>query len=222
MSALNSKINGHNHSNSFDSIFIDEDVQRFDADSYKEKYGDRWKKLATTIRDVVQSDGTIIREYVIDDPSMLEHLSDGEGKNEMSSNSKSYQFEKINNSVGEINLNYKQLDSNLDSLENELNESIIKKIEYNSQLMDNEKNERNKYFKPILPSNSYNSFNHMDDENNLSTKFNEKYTTTPVSKDKIEFMSEEEIDQEVEKIHEQGNFSKLFKNWKKILNVEYI
>ncbi len=103
MSLVESKNNGDNHQDSFDSIFIDEDVQRFDADSYKEKYGDRWKKLATTVRDVVQHDGTIIREYVIDDPSMLEQLSDGEENNE--SNSSCYQIQKRKNSIDKTVIN---------------------------------------------------------------------------------------------------------------------
>lgn len=55
---------------------FDEEVQRFDADSYRQKYGDRWKKYASMVRDVVQPDGTIIREYVIEDPTVLEQLSD--------------------------------------------------------------------------------------------------------------------------------------------------
>jgi len=33
----------------------DDDVQRYEADSYKLKYGDRWKQLASSVRDVRQS-----------------------------------------------------------------------------------------------------------------------------------------------------------------------
>lgn len=68
-----------NHSTSrmtSDDAYEDEDVQRYEADSYKLKYGDKWKKLASSVRDVVQPDGTIVREYVIEDPSMLDTLSD--------------------------------------------------------------------------------------------------------------------------------------------------
>lgn len=57
-------------------IYDEDDVQRYDADTYRQKYGDRWKKLASSVRDVVQPDGTIIREYVIDDPALLEQLSE--------------------------------------------------------------------------------------------------------------------------------------------------
>ena len=69
-----------------DEIFVDEDVQRFDADSYRRRFGDKWKKLASSVRDVVQSDGTIIREYVIEDPSLLEQLSDGDDDNNNNNN----------------------------------------------------------------------------------------------------------------------------------------
>jgi hypothetical protein len=64
--------------NTLDQVFIDDEVQRFDADSYRQKYGERWKRLATSVRDVLQNDGTIIREYVIEDPSLLDQLSDDE------------------------------------------------------------------------------------------------------------------------------------------------
>lgn len=68
-----------NHSTSrmtSEDAYEDEDVQRYEADSYKLKYGDKWKKLASSVRDVIQPDGTIVREYVIEDPSMLDTLSD--------------------------------------------------------------------------------------------------------------------------------------------------
>jgi hypothetical protein len=64
--------------NRLDQVFIDDEVQRFDADSYRQKYGERWKRLATSVRDVLQNDGTIIREYVIEDPSLLDQLTDDE------------------------------------------------------------------------------------------------------------------------------------------------
>ncbi len=67
---------------SSEQLFEDDEVERFDADTYKQKYGDRWKRLASSVRDIVQPDGTVIREYVIEDPGMLEQLSDNE--NDMS------------------------------------------------------------------------------------------------------------------------------------------
>lgn len=48
-----------------DHIYQDEEVLRYDADPYRAKYGDKWKKLATCVRDVPQEDGSIIREYVV-------------------------------------------------------------------------------------------------------------------------------------------------------------
>ena len=192
------KMNGCNNSDYFDSIFVDEDVQRFDADSYKEKYGDRWKKLAKTIRDVVQFDGTIVREYVIDDPSMLEQLSDSEGDNGISSNSKTFQMQKINNFINnkaETHLNYHQNFLNPENLIIELDKSVNKKND-NQTLLNNEKNN---FFKPIL-------------QNDSNDCFGEKFTKTLLQKDKIEFINEEEVDIEVEKIHEQGNPKLLINN----------
>ena len=199
MSLVESKNNGDNHQDSFDSIFIDEDVQRFDADSYKEKYGDRWKKLATTVRDVVQHDGTIIREYVIDDPSMLEQLSDGEENNE--SNSSCYQIQKRKNSIDKtvINSNYQQSNYSKD-LANENKKSH----EYYSEQLNNY---RNNYFKPIFSSIGYNgSLSVVSDGESFSSK-KQSNALKVSSKSKIDYESEEEVDQEVEKIHEQGNLS---------------
>lgn len=75
-SLLNSTATSSATKLSEDENLFDEEVQRFDADSYRKKYGDRWKKFASTVRDVVQPDGTIIREYVIEDPTLLEQLSE--------------------------------------------------------------------------------------------------------------------------------------------------
>jgi hypothetical protein len=199
MSLIESKNNGDNHQDSFDSIFIDEDVQRFDADSYKEKYGDRWKKLATTVRDVVQSDGTIIREYVIDDPSMLEQLSDGEEKHELNSYSSCYQIQKRKNSIDKtvINSNYQQPDIYSKDLANENKKSH----EYYSEQLNNDKNN---YFKPIFSSiGSNGSLSVISDGESFSSK-KQSNPLKVSSKSKIDYVSEEEVDQEVEKIHEQG------------------
>ncbi len=75
----------------------------------------------------MQHDGTIIREYVIDDPSMLEQLSDGEENNE--SNSGCYQIQKRKNSIDKtvINSNYQQSNYSKD-LANEYKIKIKKVI----------------------------------------------------------------------------------------------
>jgi hypothetical protein len=76
---LNNSASGKNlNTASTEQLFEDDEVERFDADTYKQKYGDRWKRLASSVRDIVQPDGTVIREYVIEDPGMLEQLSDNE------------------------------------------------------------------------------------------------------------------------------------------------
>ena len=77
---LNSN-SGKNLSTSNEQLFEDREVERYDADTYKQRYGDRWKRLASSVRDIVQSDGTVIREYVIEDPGMLEQLSEDDSDN---------------------------------------------------------------------------------------------------------------------------------------------
>lgn len=44
-----------------DEQFYDDDIQRFDADTIRNRYGDNWKNLATNVREVTQPDGSIIK-----------------------------------------------------------------------------------------------------------------------------------------------------------------
>lgn len=74
-----------------DRLFQDDQIQRFDADTIKTRYGENWKSLASNVREVTQPDGSIIKgnssfvqcrfgmffspvEYIIEDPTMLEHM----------------------------------------------------------------------------------------------------------------------------------------------------
>jgi len=44
-----------------DEQFYNDDIQRFDADTIRNRYGDNWKNLATNVREVTQPDGSIIK-----------------------------------------------------------------------------------------------------------------------------------------------------------------
>ena len=153
MTTAKINVNPINASNNIDPVFADEEVQRFDADSYKEKYGDRWKKLATTVRDVVQPDGTIIREYVIEDPSLLDQLSDDEDniKSNIMSNIQNSSSISSANGHEQSQLNNrghddyeKKLNNNLDSLANVLNNKKV-----------NSNNNNNTKFNTVGNSSSY-------------------------------------------------------------------
>jgi hypothetical protein len=149
----------------YEELFVDEDVQRFDADSYRQKYGDKWKKLATTVRDVVQPDGTIIREYVIEDPSLLEQLSEDDenlsnlnnNTNNINNNTNDFETHQSSN-VNKIpynnifnhnfytdNVSVYNIDNN-SKIENS-NDSI--NINNNKQSSTKSATEINKYFQPI-------------------------------------------------------------------------
>lgn len=142
------------------SQIFDDDVQRYEATEYKQRYGERWKKLATSVRDVVQPDGTIIREYVIEDPSLLEQLSEDED-NQLKNEKPTSSF----NQSGQTTL----------------------------PLKSNIKNSSS--FKLYSSNKNNNSANTID----INDK-GEKYFQPIISK-----KEEEEIDKEVETIHEQGN-----------------
>ncbi len=47
--------------NGDDNLFNDEQIQRFDADTIKNRYGENWKKFASNVREVTQPDGSIIK-----------------------------------------------------------------------------------------------------------------------------------------------------------------
>ena len=44
-----------------DEQFYNDDIQRFDAHTIRNRYGDKRKNLATNVREVTQPDGSIIK-----------------------------------------------------------------------------------------------------------------------------------------------------------------
>jgi hypothetical protein len=47
--------------NQNDRLFYDEEIQRFDADTIKNRYGDNWKSFASNVREITQPDGSIVK-----------------------------------------------------------------------------------------------------------------------------------------------------------------
>ncbi len=47
--------------NNDDQIFADEQIQRYDADTIKHRYGDNWRNYASNVREIKQADGSIVR-----------------------------------------------------------------------------------------------------------------------------------------------------------------
>lgn len=43
------------------SLFNDEDIQRFEADAIKTRYGDNWKNFVSNVREIPQPDGSIVK-----------------------------------------------------------------------------------------------------------------------------------------------------------------
>ena len=44
-----------------EQLFNDEQIQRFDADTIRNRYGDNWKNFASNVREVTQPDGSIVK-----------------------------------------------------------------------------------------------------------------------------------------------------------------
>lgn len=164
----------------YDQIF-DEDVQRFEATEYKQRYGDRWKKLATSVRDVVQPDGTIIREYVIEDPSLLEQLSEDE------ENVSSLDTKTINKSTNPVTTPNNNNNNNIANNSN--NSSNLTKGQNSLPLKTNN----------LKTTSSFKLYsNNSNNKTNIANDKDENYFQ-PINK-----KEEEEVDKEVEIIHEQG------------------
>jgi hypothetical protein len=54
-----------NIDNNDDQLFSDEQIQRYDADTIKHRYGDNWRNYASNVREIKQVDGSIVRgKYV--------------------------------------------------------------------------------------------------------------------------------------------------------------
>ncbi len=47
--------------NQDDQLFNDEQIQRFDADTIKNRYGENWKNFASNVREITQPDGSIVK-----------------------------------------------------------------------------------------------------------------------------------------------------------------
>ncbi|CAF2409453.1 unnamed protein product [Rotaria sp. Silwood2] len=64
--------------NNDDQLFANEQIQRYDADTIKNRYGDNWRNYASNVREIKQADGSIVRgeyiQYIIDDPNLLKEI----------------------------------------------------------------------------------------------------------------------------------------------------
>ena len=47
--------------NQDDSLFYDDQIQRYDADTIKNRYGSNWKNFVSNVREIKQPDGTIVK-----------------------------------------------------------------------------------------------------------------------------------------------------------------
>jgi len=47
--------------NQDDHLFYDEQIQRYDADTIKNRYGNNWKNFTSSVREITQPDGSIVK-----------------------------------------------------------------------------------------------------------------------------------------------------------------
>ena len=223
----------------YDGEEFDEEVQRYEADSYKLKYGDRWKKLASSVRDVVQPDGTIIREYVIEDPGLLDELSENEDDAthkqfiqeslhvERTAVSKSYDLQIMSNTYSK---NYYSTSVNEGLQDMAAARNQLEKSKTKTECTAEKVKEQNLFFNKTKSKSSYNLTENCAERcfkpissNNLSKlgQVNDKVYNDLNSNNKtnngsqMDLKDEEEFDKELQSIHEQGEqfFLNEFINW---------
>lgn len=44
-----------------EQLFADEQIERYDAETIKRRYGEHWRNYASNVREIKQADGSIIR-----------------------------------------------------------------------------------------------------------------------------------------------------------------
>ena len=184
-----------------DENVFDEDVQRFEADSYREKYGDRWKKLASSVRDVVQPDGSIVREYVIEDPSLLDQLSDNDDLKSIIDNSQNTSRNFTSNKSQSDARTMSSSSSTPKYNENPFNFQSQMTINNQKQL-ENSFNNSNNQSQCILSRNKSSSSMSNIYESEYSNQNEDKKFFQPIITSQIS--NDEEYDKEVESIHKQG------------------
>lgn len=183
-----------------ENIFDEDEVEKYDADTYRQKYGDKWKKFASTVRDVVQPDGTIIREYVIEDPSLLDQLSEDEEKSNKIEPVGKQTSKSCANPSSQIKPNVTNLRNRFESKNNQkinLSSSSSSSAQtYSSSSGTSLTNSKNmNLFQPIAQSSRSNFRNNHFNKKNRA---DENYKTGSLKS------NVDDEDKEVEIIHEQG------------------
>ncbi|CAF0759359.1 unnamed protein product [Brachionus calyciflorus] len=207
-----------------ENIFDEDDVERYDADTYRQKYGDRWKKFASSVRDVVQPDGTVVREYVIEDPTLLEQLSEEDENRTFKIEKGSLTKDLLSNKMGqkssanflnEFKTNQNNVRNNFETKSHYQKNVLSSSSSSSSAPMSSSSsgtsltNSKNiNLFQPInnpiqnLKPQQQNSSNHPK-------MYNSKYDEN--SKSYNSRLNVDDVDKEVEIIHEQSNFLSILK-----------
>lgn len=203
--------------------YNDSEIARYDAELYKLKYGDKWKKLASSIRDVPQEDGSIVREYVIEDPSLLEDLSEDDFTDDSRDN-------EIIKSKENLNGNHCNDPPAVASHISAKSYAGFNFKQMNEQAQNNQDGSKFGYWKPPSPQKheiTHKSTLNLPMQNKQLNAAADKYTENRAhfaSKSLSSFnqqashmsVSKEdiEIDKELETINQQGKYETFFKIYK--------
>ncbi|CAF3521163.1 unnamed protein product [Rotaria socialis] len=94
------------------SLFEDKNIQRFDSDTIKNRYGNNWRNFASNVREITQPDGSIIKEYIIEDPTLLEEIKSSPGPTDSALSTTisddEQQRQSLKNKFAQIKANFEQ------------------------------------------------------------------------------------------------------------------
>jgi hypothetical protein len=212
---MTTKTNSHSfyssmHNND-DHLFSDEQIQRYDADTIKHRYGDNWRNYASNIREIKQADGSIVRgknrfyhknyinifffssEYIIDDPNLLEEIkppldstSSTTGSEDEHQSSK-HKFAQIKAKFEQRSFTNVMASPSSSSVAS--SNTTTTRPNSNRQTEDSNKNNRTNVNVPLAPPMPFNPSQRSQSSSNSSFR---------------RLHSADEADEEVQRIHRQG------------------
>ncbi|CAF4159118.1 unnamed protein product [Rotaria sp. Silwood2] len=206
------------------NVFDDKTIQRFDAETIKNRYGNNWKNFASNVREIVQPDGSIIK-----DPTLLEQSKPSSQPinstlSTISTVSDDDQQQSLKNKFAQIKAKFEQKNfSNVMSspLTSSINTSNIATRENSRKQTDDLYARHRRASNESIPihridniNNNNNSLGSSNRSTDIYNNYNRSQSIT-TEKSKISsfrrFDSADEADEEVRQIHRQGEELRRYK-----------
>ena len=201
-----------------EQLFADEQIQRYDANTIKRRYGENWRNYASNMREIKQADGSIVRgkykniqrcrvnklfltdclEYIIEDPTFLNEIKPTRDSTSSETASDDEQ-QSAKNKFAQIKAKFEKKSftnvmaspssSSVASSQTATRQSSSHRRDSTDSM---NKNHRNNYNAPLPPPPALSTSNSQSSRSISNTSFRR-------------VNSVEEADEEVQRIHGQGS-----------------